>query len=120
MQIASGAVGALIIEGDFADVPEIAAARERLLVLTEAVFDGFGMVEDFGTLFPETAARFFAVNGVREPTITMRPGEVQRWRILHAGWQDDIFLELGRAHAEFHRPRRHPAGADGPDRSTQA
>ena len=84
VQIASGMVGALIIEGDFADVPEIAAAEERLLVLTEAVFDEFGMIEDFGTLFPETAARFFAVNGEREPTITMRPGEVQRWRILHA------------------------------------
>ena len=52
VQIASGAVGALIIEGDFTDVPEIAAA------------------------------------------ITMRPGEVQRLRILHAGWQDDIFMEL--------------------------
>jgi FtsP/CotA-like multicopper oxidase with cupredoxin domain len=94
VQIASGAVGALIVEGDFADVPEIAAAKERLLVVTEAVFDSFGMVEEFGTLFPDTAARFLAVNGVREPTITMRPGEVQRWRILHAGWQDDIFMEL--------------------------
>jgi FtsP/CotA-like multicopper oxidase with cupredoxin domain len=94
VQIASGAVGALIIEGDFADVPEIAAARERLLVLTEAVFDTFGMVEDFGTLFPETAARFLAVNGMREPAITMRPGEVQRWRMLHAGWQDDLFMDL--------------------------
>jgi FtsP/CotA-like multicopper oxidase with cupredoxin domain len=94
IQIASGAVGALIIEGDFADVHEIAAAKERLLVLTEAVFDSFGMVEDFATLFPETAARFIAVNGVREPTITMQPGEVQRWRLLHAGWQDDIFMEL--------------------------
>jgi hypothetical protein len=77
VQIASGAVGALIIEGDFADVPEIAAAQERLLVLTEAVFDSFGTIENFETLFPETAARFLAVNGVREPTITMRPGEVQ-------------------------------------------
>ena len=80
MQIASGTVGAMIIEGDFAEIPEIAAAKERLLMLTEAVFDSFGKVEDFGTLFPETAARFIAVNGVREPTITMRPGEVQRWR----------------------------------------
>src|SRR6185369_17873206 len=94
VQIASGCVGALIIEGDFADVPEIAAAKDRLLVLTEGVFDEFGMIEDFGTLFSETAARFFAVNGVREPTITMRPGEVQRWRILHAGWQDDLFMDL--------------------------
>src|SRR5262249_55250161 len=24
----------------------------------------------------------------------IRPGEVQRWRLLHAGWQDDIFMEL--------------------------
>jgi FtsP/CotA-like multicopper oxidase with cupredoxin domain len=94
VQIASGAVGALIIEGDFAAVPEIAAAQERLLVLTETVFDSFGTVENFATLFPETAARFLAVNGVREPIITMRPGEVQRWRVVHAGWQDDIFMEL--------------------------
>ena len=63
-------------------------------MVTEAVFDEFGMIEDFGTLFPRTAARFLAVNGVREPTIAMRPGEVQRWRILHAGWQDDLFMEL--------------------------
>lgn len=34
------------------------------------------------------------MNGLRERTITMRPGEVQRWRILHAGWQDDLFLDL--------------------------
>jgi len=51
VQIASGAVGALIIEGDFEDVPEIAAAQERLLVLTEAVFDSFGTIENFETLF---------------------------------------------------------------------
>ena len=37
------------------------------------------------------------MNGVREPTITMRPGEVQRWRILHAGWQDDLVHGFGRA-----------------------
>jgi FtsP/CotA-like multicopper oxidase with cupredoxin domain len=106
VQIASGVAGALIIEGDFEDVPEIAAAQERLLVLTEAVFDSFGTIENFETLFPETAARFLAVNGVREPTITMRPGEVQRWRILHAGWQDDIFMEL-----EGHT--LHPIARDG-------
>ena len=94
VQLASGCVGALIIEGDFAGVPEIAGARERTLVLTEAVFDAFGTIEDFATLFPENAARFLVVNGMREPTITMRPGEVQRWRLLHAGWQDDLFIEL--------------------------
>ena len=94
VQIASGMAGAMIIEGDFDDVPEIAAARERLLIVGEAVFDAFGTVEDFDTLFPETALRFFTLNGQREPTIEMQPGEVQRWRILHAGYQDDIFLSL--------------------------
>jgi FtsP/CotA-like multicopper oxidase with cupredoxin domain len=106
VQIASGVAGALIIEGDFAGVPEIAAAQEPLLVLTESVFDSFGTIENFETVFPETAARFLAVNGVRVPTITMRPGEVQRWRILHAGWQDDIFMEL-----EGHT--LHPIARDG-------
>lgn len=94
IQLASGMVGAIVIEGDFADVPEIAAAKERVMVLSEVVFDGHGMVEDFGTLFPETAARFFTINGQRAPSITMRPGEVQRWRLFHAGYQDDFFLKL--------------------------
>lgn len=94
IQMSSGMVGAVVIEGDFDDVPEIAAARERLLVLTQVVFDASGMVEDFETLFPETATRFLAVNGQRRPTIAMRPGEVQRWRILNAAYQDDMLLDL--------------------------
>src|SRR5665213_1109967 len=94
IQMASGMAGAVIIEGDFDNVPEIAAARERLLILGETVFDAFGTVETFETLFPVSAVRFLTVNGQRSPTITMRPGEVQRWRLLHAGYQDDIFLSL--------------------------
>ena len=35
IQMSSGIVGAVVIEGDFADVPQIASARERLLVLTQ-------------------------------------------------------------------------------------
>ena len=94
IQMSSGMVGAVIIEGDFADVPEIAAARERLMVLTQVVYDASGMVENFETLFPETATRFLAINGQRRPTIEMRPGEVQRWRILNAAYQDDMLLDL--------------------------
>jgi FtsP/CotA-like multicopper oxidase with cupredoxin domain len=94
LQIASGMVGALIVEGDFADVPEIAAATERVLAVTQVVFDEWRTVEGFETVFPEGATRFFAVNGQREPIVRMRPGEVQRWRLLHAGYQDDILLDL--------------------------
>lgn len=94
VQIASGMVGMLIVDGDFADVPEIAAAQERVLVLRHVVFDAYRTVEGFEAVWPEAVPRFLAVNGQREPIIRMRPGEVQRWRILHAGYQDSLFLAL--------------------------
>jgi FtsP/CotA-like multicopper oxidase with cupredoxin domain len=94
IQMSSGMVGMVVIEGDFADVPEIAAAAERLLVLTQVVYDAYGMVENFETLFPETSTRFLAINGQRRPMIEMRPGEVQRWRILNAAYQDDMLIDL--------------------------
>jgi FtsP/CotA-like multicopper oxidase with cupredoxin domain len=106
VQVASGMAGMVIVDGDFDSVPEIAAARERLMILGEVVFDGFGMIESLDTLFPETAVRFLTLNGQRSPTIAMRPGEVQRWRLLHAGYQDDIFLAL-----QGHR--LHPIARDG-------
>jgi len=94
IQMASGMLGALIVEGDFAEVPEITSARERMLILQQVVYDSRGMIENFETLFPETATRFLTVNGQRRPVITMRPGEVQRWRILNGAYQDNMFLEL--------------------------
>lgn len=94
VQMASGMVGALIVEGDFADVPEIPQARERVMLLSQTVFDSHGMIEDFGTLFPETATRFLAINGQRRPSIDMRPGEVQRWRLVGSQYQDNILMEL--------------------------
>ena len=41
-RMASGMVGALIVEGDFDAVPEIARAQERMLVLSQVVFDHLG------------------------------------------------------------------------------
>ena len=58
IQIASGMAGAVIIEGDFDGVPEIAAARERLMVLGEVVFDAFGTVEDFDDALPRDCHPF--------------------------------------------------------------
>ncbi len=96
VQVASGMVGAIIVEGDFPDVPEIAQARERVMVLAQVVFDHVGTVEDFYTVFPEHATRFLAINGQHRPTIDMRPGEVQRWRLVGAQYQDNMLLELDR------------------------
>jgi FtsP/CotA-like multicopper oxidase with cupredoxin domain len=93
-QVASGMAGAIIVEGDFADVPEIAQARERVMLLSQVVFDASYMIEDFGTLFPETATRFLAINGQRRPMIDMRPGEVQHWRLVASQYQDNMLLQL--------------------------
>ena len=124
VQIASGAVGALIIEGDFADVPEIAAAKERLLVLTEAAFDRFGMVEEFGTLFPETPAAL--LRRERRPRTDHHHAAWRGAALAHParGLAGRLVPGLGRAHAEFDRPRRHPVSRMGltvpikPDRPT--
>jgi FtsP/CotA-like multicopper oxidase with cupredoxin domain len=96
VQVASGMAGAIVVEGDFAEVPEIAGCRERVMLLSEVVFDSSYMVEDMDTLFPETATRFLAINGQRRPVIDMRPGEVQRWRLVGAQYQNNMLMELER------------------------
>jgi FtsP/CotA-like multicopper oxidase with cupredoxin domain len=93
-QISSGMAGALILEGDFADVPEIAAAKERVLILNEVLFDSFGTIETYDTLWPEAVPRFLSVNGQREPIVRVQPGEVQRWRVIHSGHEDNLRLAL--------------------------
>jgi FtsP/CotA-like multicopper oxidase with cupredoxin domain len=94
VQISSGMVGAIVVEGDFGDVPEIADAQERVLILSEVLFDYLGTIEDYDTLWPEAVPRFLAVNGQREPIIHMRPGEVQRWRMIDAAHENNFRLAL--------------------------
>jgi FtsP/CotA-like multicopper oxidase with cupredoxin domain len=96
IQISSGMAGALIIEGDFDDLPEVAAAAERVLILNEVLFDYRGTIETYDTVWPEAVPRFLSVNGQREPVIRMRPGEVQRWRVIHAGHEDYLAVALER------------------------
>jgi FtsP/CotA-like multicopper oxidase with cupredoxin domain len=94
VQMTSGMAGALIIEGDFDDVPEIAGVAEHVLLLNEVLFDYRGTIEIYDTVWPEAVPRFLSVNGQREPVIRMRPGEVQRWRIVHAGHEDNLRIAL--------------------------
>ena len=94
VQMTSGMAGALIVEGDFDDVPEIAGAAEHVLLLNEVLFDYRGAIELYDTVWPEAVPRFLSVNGQREPIIRMRPGEVQRWRIVHAGHEDNLHIAL--------------------------
>jgi FtsP/CotA-like multicopper oxidase with cupredoxin domain len=94
VQVASGMAGAIIIDGDFTDVPQIAGARDQVLMLQQLAFDALGTVESFDTVWPMQAARLFTVNGQLRPMITMRPGEVQRWRVIHAGFHDSTPIGL--------------------------
>nr|MBA3414651.1 multicopper oxidase domain-containing protein [Chloroflexia bacterium] len=94
IQLTSGMAGALVVEGDFAEVPEIAAARERVLILSEVLFDHLGAIEHYETVWPEAVPRFLAVNGQRQPILRMRPGEVQRWRLIQAAHESNLRLPL--------------------------
>ena len=77
-----------MVDGDFDDVPEIAQARDRVLLIQHLAFDDLGTVESFETVWPMDAARLVTINGQVAPTITMRPGEVQRWRLIQGGFHD--------------------------------
>ena len=94
VQITGGMAGPLIVEGDFDDIPEIAGAAERVLVLNEVLFDHRGTIEVYDTVWPEAVPRFLSVNGQREPAIRLRPGEVQRWRIIHAGHENNLHIAI--------------------------
>lgn len=103
IQVASGMSGALIVEGGedakggLDSVTEIKAAtdngKEKIFLLQQINFNDSGEIEkieeaDPGAPFP----RNVTVNGQFVPTITMRPGEVQRWRFIHAGVNENIQL----------------------------
>ena len=74
VQITGGMAGALIVEDDFDDIPELRGAADRVLILNEVLFDHRGTIETYDTVWPEAVPRFLSVNGQREPAIRMRPG----------------------------------------------
>jgi FtsP/CotA-like multicopper oxidase with cupredoxin domain len=95
MQIGSGMAGMVLIKGAIDQVPQIAAAKERVFVFQAPIFDASGMLESFsqvadngGINAPNTSVPTgeppFLINGVRRPRIVMRTGEVQNWHFLNA------------------------------------
>lgn len=97
VQLSSGMAGALIIEGgaaghgDLDTVPVIGRVKDnqKIFVLQQLAYDGGGKVETIGLPVRPTT-----INGQIVPVIRMRPGEVQRWRFIHAGVQENVALAL--------------------------
>ncbi len=125
-QLSNGLAGALIVEGsrtddiaDLEDIPEIAAAREHILLFqlynyrsgTDDQNNPVARI-DASTIYniqpdvktckaitlngpdPQNGAtpQATAINGVINPNIMIAPGEVQRWRLIHAAWDVDRHL----------------------------
>jgi FtsP/CotA-like multicopper oxidase with cupredoxin domain len=112
IQVGSGAVGALIVEGAGLDlVPEIKAAREQILLFQQIPYTCAarelnppapctpgdpGVVEDFDKSFGNgkwpKPWQTTTINGEVAPLISMWPGEVQRWRMIHGGVRETLMV----------------------------
>src|SRR5687768_5791885 len=101
-QVFGGLAGPIIVEGDIDALPGIAGAPERLLVLqaTQLYPDGGSAQSIVNVPGPPTDGPVrlqkysLLVNGQRNPTMTIRPGETQRWRILNATANVTYLLHL--------------------------
>jgi FtsP/CotA-like multicopper oxidase with cupredoxin domain/peroxiredoxin len=118
-QVSSGMAGALIIERDdnttnLDRVPEIAAAREEILLLQQISYlrpgvapnrppgtieqspGGTGANEDqmFAPGSWDVLRRYVTVNGLKIPTITLAQGEVRRLRLIASGQREAMRLQL--------------------------
>ena len=108
LQLSSGMSGILIIEGDIDQVPEIKTAEEKVFLFNQIPYDENGQVEytpaRAGATNPfeyfsfignfSKLGRFTTVNGQPRPILYMRPGEVQRWRFIHAGVAEMMDIAL--------------------------
>lgn len=123
-QLISGMAGFLIIKGGpgtLDELPEVKAAKDLVMgfqVIRTDLDGNVPFVNEqatvFGT-FPPSAADptfqgpwstfgvdgapgksffYYTTNGVTNPTLHMRPGEVQRWRLLDAAQGESLLLSL--------------------------
>ncbi len=113
--VASSLSGALIIEGGLDNLPEIKAATERVMVLNQIPYvmedikkpsQATGDAKQQGVVEERDANRTFApgawagmgryttINGIALPVIRMRPGQVERWRLIDSGLRETIEVKI--------------------------
>jgi FtsP/CotA-like multicopper oxidase with cupredoxin domain len=114
IQVASGMAGPLIVEDDPTKIPDALKAaneHEKVMLFQSILYDTDGEVENIEAFFPGDASdpnctkglptctwqashRRTTINGQIEPVIKMRPGEVQRWRMIDGTFRESLFLQL--------------------------
>src|ERR1043166_2842884 len=96
----NGLAGAFIIEGDYDDIfkKEYAGhwTKDSEKVMVFQLINPNPNLERGGVNFASLGPGVLLLNGQLNPIITMRPGEVQLWRIINAS-PGSIFKEIGRA-----------------------
>ena len=102
VQVMEGMAGALIIEGDTDDFLRAhGVTRDRVFVLQAIKPNPFISVRSFLT------PPMLTVNGQSQPTIHIRPGDVQRWRFINASEHEHMPLvlraDVGHAPQTFHQ-----------------
>lgn len=90
-QLYAGMFGAIIVQGGLDDLPELAAIPTRTLEISSLQL---GDGEVVPVHLSETPLSPYFVNGMLEPDLTIRPGEVQRWRILNANTNAIVRLRV--------------------------
>lgn len=90
-QVSGGLVGTILVAGGLDEVAGIKDRVDQLLVIQSAEFDATNTVvpADDQDIHRQTRT----VNGQINPTLTIRPGEVQRWRLVNA--TSESFLLIG-------------------------
>jgi FtsP/CotA-like multicopper oxidase with cupredoxin domain len=77
--------GALVIQGGLDDITSIRKLPERIMVLQSTAFDNGGNVDTFHVPGATPALEtFHFINGQLTPTITVRQGRPERWRLINA------------------------------------
>ncbi len=115
VQVGSGMAGALIVEDDPARIPPAMLAanqNEKIMVVQTILYDTTGQANNITSFFPDPPSppdacqtggptctwfgsrRHTTINGQIVPIITMRPGEVQRWRVIDSSFRESIALQL--------------------------
>jgi len=81
-QVFGGLYGAIVVE----DPAELPVARERVLVVSDITLDASGRLQQPSAMSRQMGreGKLVLVNGQTRPTMSARPGERERWRIVNS------------------------------------